>query len=184
VSQIDWPSVREAYLGSDLTISEICTKFELVHSVLYRRIRTEGWPLRSATMPEAGRPGPPGDAGPRDDVPGEDEPHSDTPGEFSGEPAARTERLVARLFNALERQMHEIEHRLNGDSQRRDAAARERDARTLASLVRTLEKLCALHAGPAGSGSPEANELEPEAVARMRQAIARRIARIMPEGTD
>jgi hypothetical protein len=161
-TQRDWAALREAYVGGQQTISEICDQFKLARSTLYARIRTEGWPLRSD----------PGGCA-----------------ELAEEPAAgagraRTERLLGRLFKALERQMSEIERRLIGSARNRDAAARERDARTLSSLVRTLEKLCALDAAPNPGTAAETRNLEPETVARMRQAIARRLAGIVPEGND
>jgi len=162
----DWAALREAYVDGTQSISEICDRFKLTRSTLYARIRAEGWPLRCDRCDTAALFAQPASGA-------------------AGAGPARTERLVGRLFSALERQMSEIELRLNGSARDRDAAMRERDARTLSSLVRTLEKLRALDAAAPNAGTAaDARNLEPESVVRMRQAIARRLAGIIPEGND
>ena len=55
---IDWPSVRAAYEGDELTVAEICRRFGLATSTLAERRIAEGWPARSRRRnagPEGGR---------------------------------------------------------------------------------------------------------------------------------
>jgi hypothetical protein len=145
----DWASVRSAYVDKRLTIAEICTKFGITLSRLYRRHRSENWPLRREQSPSARR--------------------------LAARGQGRAGDLIGRLFDALERQMRDIEHRMNGGQPGRVPADRARDARTLASLVATLEKLFELdRVRGAGSGSRGTDS----DVARLRQALARRIVRL------
>lgn len=90
---------------------------------------------------------------------------------------------MARLFDALERQMRDIKLRLDtGDpTAGASAAARERDARTLASLARTLEKLIEIDAGASRSEGEGTAHRDIEA---LRIALAQRIQRLAGGGPD
>jgi len=152
----DWDAVRAAYEGGVGSIASLCAKFGIAKTALYKRRRHERWRPRNRVD--------------------------------RSNPATRTNRrrvMVARFFEALERQIHDVETSLRGEAAQADtsSASRERAARTLSSLVRTLEKLIELDTGadPAAQARKEAAHRDIEG---LRQALADRIARLGRERQD
>jgi hypothetical protein len=98
-------------------------------------------------------------------------------------PAQRRAALVARLWDAAERQIADVERRL-GDAAG-DSAGRERDARALAVLVRVLKELSGFDApdgdGPAATESCD-DDIE-RAVDECRAQLARLVAGLREGGS-
>lgn len=106
----------------------------------------------------------------------------DEPGE--GCEAARRERLLGRVYAALEAKMAEIETRIararEGAGEIASPADSERDVRTLNTLTRLIEKIALLSEAPgeAEGGTVVNREAEAIDAERMREQIAERIARL------
>ena len=138
-----WKQVRIAYCTSDLTVEEICTKFEIRNQTLYRRRLKEGWPKRGQnwTPPLPGAPPPP--------VP---PPTAKTHATTSR--AARAA-LILRLYNAIDLKLTQMEKLMSDPdaTQQTTSADHEREARTLTGLVRNFERVTEMDADltkPAG----------------------------------
>ncbi len=146
----DWNAIRTAYESGKDSVDSICKTYRIARTALYIRRRRERWAPRNRVD--------------------------------RSNPATRGYRrrvMVARFFEALERQIQDIESSLCHEAAQAETSAtsRERAARTLSSLVRTLEKLFELDTGadPAAQARKEAAHRDIEG---LRQALADRIARL------
>lgn len=94
-------------------------------------------------------------------------------------PEARLPSLVARLFDAAERQVSDIEERIGAPAE--DAAGRERDARALAVLTRMLRELASLDAVAAQTGAAKSapDEEEEHDIERVVEEYRAKVARIL-----
>jgi hypothetical protein len=97
------------------------------------------------------------------------------------EPSARRRRLVALLWQSVEKQMHEVAHRVSRGAVLGDPALAERDSRSLALLARSLERLIAIDRAFA-----DEDELDtiPRDIDELRRELARRVEAIIARRAD
>lgn len=163
----DWAAIADAYARGPLTVAQICTKFGISRTALYRQARQLGWPRRRKTLRER--------AG-------------------SAHAVVRTEKrrksalggrdqIIGRLYEALERKMTELETRI--EEGRRSAAECERDARTLNTLVRLFERLSDMEdksRSKTDAPTQASGETIDQDAVRLRKELARRLDRLRSEG--
>lgn len=174
--ETDWPAIRIAYEGSDLTVEGISQRFNLTKDRMYRRAHKEGWQGRrddktaSPDEPDACRTilrqakVLPPEPAPRE---------SDQP-----TPTQKRAALAARLFHALEERIMAIED----DSASRDAAHGERDAKALSAMARALEQLSDMLEQAAPATTPnQAQEID---VDEFRKVLTDRLDRLRTGGRE
>ena len=160
----DWQKVRDAYCNTAMPVQDICARFAIGASALYRRIKSENWPLRK----EAGKPGRAADSGSNEGKDGGRDDQDD---------------MIARLSAVFLNQLREAESAANTPGA--SAAERERAARALNVLLRNYEKLKEHEdmqvskrdkTGADKSGKWQSGEEE-----RLRKEIYERLTRILQD---
>lgn len=188
-----WAQVRLAYCTSTLTTDAICEQFGISSPILYKRRRTENWPLRGRNWTPPDTAAPPA------------EQNKTTP---QPTPRATRAALIIRLYRAIDLKLTQME-KLKTKDEDTSSADHERETRALTSLVRNFERVTELHAdpsrqigksnarstravlstapahtaadaaAPANAATAAANPADAE---RLRRDIAQRLERIMGKG--
>jgi hypothetical protein len=154
----DWQEVRNAYCNTAMPVRDICTRFNITRSALYRRIKCENWPRRK----DAAQPG--------------------RGAKSSSDVAAPCEHdMVARLLGVFLNQLREAETAANAPGA--SATERERAGRALNVLLRNYEKLKE-HEDMQSSKSKETRDGATGAwqsgeEERLRKEIYQRLARLV-----
>ena len=52
-AETDWPAIRQAYVGQEASVRDICRRHKIHTQALYRRAGKEGWPRRRETTIDA-----------------------------------------------------------------------------------------------------------------------------------
>lgn len=165
-----WADIASAYALGKLSVRQICAEYKISAATLYRRASREGWARRAQAKASRGQA----------------KASRGRDGRTS-KPQARggKNRLIARLYSALERKMSEFEEKQNEGAV--SAAESERNARTLNTMVRLFERLQAMEdkasaqAGSARRGKdahPASAPLSASDADRLRSELAQRLARL------
>ncbi len=122
-------SIKNDYLNSDLTVNRIAVKHDTTSSAIYRLVKKENWPRRSALKRASSKKALPKKALAKPEI---KVPSPAPDRDVDPQQACRhRDELIDHLRRCLERQIKEPSA----------SADREKDARTLATLTRTLEKI-------------------------------------------
>jgi hypothetical protein len=190
-----WAAVRNAYFEGELTILDLCAKFEIDPKAFSKRRLAEGWPARPRLTPRSPN--------------GQFQPTA-RPTALSAS-AARTVRgeLISRLYRAIDLKLIQMEKLMATEPKATTSADHEREARVVAGMARTFEHVTELNAdlieqsrrprsGTAGKSSEPAPTdpaltgasanpalatsafaADPASAERLRRDIAQRLERIL-----
>ncbi len=167
--QPDWPAIHALYDKGEMSVRDICLRFNISTSRLYRQLKAGNRELRSRR-------------------------HDDCLSEANEtlSCAGRTpEHRIAQLARALTNQLREVE--LASRNPAASAAERERDARTLANLLRSEKQLAELrshlteqadqlHAARKDETGRAGTLLDAAAKDRLCRRLAARLARLGRKG--
>ncbi len=112
----DWRKVREAYCNTAMPVRDICARFSVSETSVYRHIKLENWPRRSETRRSGAA-------------------NKTKPDKMTSEAAD----MVSRLSGVFLKQLREAEAAANAPGA--SAAERERAGRALSVLWKNYEKL-------------------------------------------
>ncbi len=172
-----WADIASAYALGKLSVRQICAEYKISAATLYRRASREGWARRAQAKASRGQAK--ASRGQAKASRGRDG-RTSKPQAHGGK-----NRLIARLYSALERKMSEFEEKQNEGAV--SAAESERNARTLNTMVRLFERLQAMEdkasaqAGSARRGKdahPASAQLSASDADRLRSELAQRLARL------
>ncbi len=179
VDEATWVRVRGAYEKGGRSVAALARDFAVSTSAIHRRAKLERWqrkPARDAGRRETVLPAQAGEAG-------------------AAVPPARKvdqERLIARLYGAIDTKLARLEARLSEDGPVSSADS-EREARELSNMIRSFEKVTAVAGdldkrrgkrGKSGAAGDGGADVERAADAeRMRNEIAERLERLHRSGT-
>jgi len=170
----DWAAIARAYADETIRVQDVCGRFGVSLSGLYRRARKESWPRRLSRR-AAALSIPAASAG------------AETRIDAEPAPTGRRALMVARLYKVLEDKMRALEDRIARSATGAGGGVfdspidGERDARTLNALVRLFAKLNEMEdGGRAASASPHLTDYGAayEDAERLRRDIASRLARL------
>lgn len=152
----DWAAIRRLYEESEASVRDIAAKHATSVSAIQRQRQAEGWRPRSQTR--AAR------------------------GDADGGSGGCRRALIARLLEAVDRNLKLMEMRMDSDAPA-TAADRERDTRAIGTLTRTLGKITELQSEtdlPRGAApkSRSGADLDDVDADRLRLDIAERILRL------
>ena len=167
--QPDWPAIHALYDKGEMSVRDICLRFNISSSRLYRHLKAGNRQLRSRRETDR-------------------QPAADESAPCTG---LTPEHRIAQLARALANQLREAE--LASRNPAASAAERERDARTLANLLRSekqlaelrtriTEQAAQLHAENKDEAGGEDAALDAATKARLCQRLAQRLARLGRKG--